>query len=1679
MTAKNNQVERLTKNMPITQRFALRKLSVGVVSVLLGTSIALGLNGETARADTSANRIMPQPAAAQTTLPTAVSANESQSNINTTTSTSKELTPTTPVDETAYTVTNVKAASEQGNGTDHTGRTNLAFDLDLDIANHEIESGNYINVSMGIPYQLTANDQQHILSYGGGASQTMPININYQATSGESYSTVIGYMRPVAANNRSYAISSPKSQVVKDLQDVTWEASQNNNTLGSNGNGGSNDSYQIVFNDELENIKTKYGKNNLSLARLHFNLTWHNITGFDLDEAPLDTRYFHLYSSATTAPTMLVPQNDIQIGNRRFTSGFKIPVEAKVKPADSFNQTIIPQSSSEYAVHTWYYNQQTKTWSIGDEAVRYPDHEETVALAAQSESGVKLGKHFTITVTKPADNDQVDYQFISAAGVKNALEKSIISHYENYNLDPVIDASNTYVTRKMISTTAPAITVKSTDSSDGLTRTYDVTVASDYIGFRKDTGIGLINWRPKNLDGVLPPANIKDPNADQIFTKGYYQGVALKDTALQNYLEQHPWKLTVTNEQGQELVNQEAGYYLQPYVYRNDTTSNSGILTGKVNNVENQQVKETIHYVYKDTDKEAAPTYTTKLGFARINNDGQWLAWTPANATFAAVEIPVIAGYHAVDEGGNLVKAIDAITVKHDSPDVNITVYYVADPQVLTYTVIDKDTQKVLENQVPLANGLSDEPLPTDTAAKYQQVIQGYQDKGYYLVSADKLPAAFDDNSSVNQNVTIYVAKRNQLHSEERTVTRTITYYDKDTGKQLDILPVKQAVKFTRQAVISGQNGSLLGYNLDGKQDSHGNYLIEETNGDKAWTPATGEWAASTNPILTEKGYELAEDANGQAYPLVAEGHPTALSGDEEVKVFYPEKVIVTNEELPVKRTVNYVYANGPRKGEIAAPSVHQQVTFTRPKKVNQVTGETKVDEWTTKDNQFSAVSSPAIDYYAPSQVTVAAMQAKPDDPNITVTVEYKTAPNAVTYTIIDDTDDKALVDHQSLTSGFADEALPASATAAYQGAIDHYRQLGYTVVSEDKLPSKFTHIDQNVVVHILMKNSLQVEHQTPTRTITYYDRATDKQIMIEGVTEPVIQQATFARQAIVAGPHHQIIGYTLNQQRDQNGNYLVEVPLANADQAWKLERGGWPASPNPDLQKYGYAAPEDTKGNPYPVVADGHPTALVPSESVKVYYQPRITSKEEQVQSLRTIHYVYTNGPRKGATAAPDVQQVVTFARSLTTNEVTKEINRGDWHVLQSETVKDGQSVIESDPTSFAAVISPSIKGYTPDQTVVASELAIQGEQPIEVTVNYTTEPHEITYSVIDDATGLTLINHARLGSGYADEQLPLAMRESYQNVSAHYEQLGYKLVSQETLPATFADHDLNVIVHLTHGTEKVTEQRIINEDICYEFVEGGIAAPSYQAAPIVFTRDGLTDQVTGKTSWESWEPVSDHFTPVVSPLVAGYTPSDQQIDEQYVTADSQDLHFIVLYSKDPVKPHPTPDEPDVPVTPIVPVTPVNPEKPASSSSAGSTPVQPDEPSQSDTPSSSGSASTQPSETPKSDGPTSSAVPNSEEPVVPEIPTTLTSTGINSTPVKAVSAAGESPVNEMPVSEPVTVHAVKGDATPTIGKNTSSTVSQKLPQTGNQHQSIWRVILGTFLGLFGISLGKRRKKNN
>lgn len=68
------------------------------------------------------------------------------------------------------------------------------------------------------------------------------------------------------------------------------------------------------------------------------------------------------------------------------------------------------------------------------------------------------------------------------------------------------------------------------------------------------------------------------------------------------------------------------------------------------------------------------------------------------------------------------------------------------------------------------------------------------------------------------------------------------------------------------------------------------------------------------------------------------------------------------------------------------------------------------------------------------------------------------------------------------------------------------------------------------------------------------------------------------------------------------------------------------------------------------------------------------------------TIHYVY----KDSSTAAPDFTNSVEFQRTATVDEVTGEVIYSDWSATD-------------DKTSFAAVSSPEIKGYTADKKVVA----------------------------------------------------------------------------------------------------------------------------------------------------------------------------------------------------------------------------------------------------------------------------------------------------------------------------------------------------------------------------------------
>lgn len=128
-----------------------------------------------------------------------------------------------------------------------------------------------------------------------------------------------------------------------------------------------------------------------------------------------------------------------------------------------------------------------------------------------------------------------------------------------------------------------------------------------------------------------------------------------------------------------------------------------------------------------------------------------------------------------------------------------------------------------------------------------------------------------------------------------------------------------------------------------------------------------------------------------------------------------------------------------------------------------------------------------------------------------------------------------------------------------------------------------------------------------------------------------------------------------------------------------------------------------------YEWVSDDYPKSGVTfadqPQSFVVHLKHKIVASSESKAVNQTIHYVYANGN----TAADDhIASPVQFTRSVTTDQVTGDKTYGAWTPVGG--------------TTFAAVTSPTITGYTPDQTQIDAIDNVTGETAdIVKTVIYT----------------------------------------------------------------------------------------------------------------------------------------------------------------------------------------------------------------------------------------------------------------------------------------------------------------------------------------------------------------------
>ena len=632
MVSKGNKKYLMTKQERLIPHYGLRKLSVGVASVLLSTSILMGMTTK-AQADTATGQVNQESSqtdkASDNNATNSVTLKNNQAPTETSITQKQGQTPaespassnssqqavtavklTTSInDQVGKSINVVTHDVTETTGNQETGQrgtTNLH--LELSVAADEIsriKNGDYLDISLGLPY-TTVDNQTYIFSYGA-VNKDNQTPIYYQGI-------IVGYLIP-AGNTESYKQSVPQ---YSGSGKPSWTVIDNNNNeelanLGSNGY------YQIIFNNALsEYVKKNPGKN--KKLTVSANLTWYNPSGNGERSAHKPSEMISLYGNNPSS-SKYTPSDDLKIGAQTFSSGISLNVVPKkqgtgeIAVADKIVQN---SQTGSIQAHTWI--------KIGDkEYLKIVDPTQSVGISLKN-----LERDFTITVTKPASNEDVKTSFVSAEDLKKQLQKNIVpvgNNASSYLSDQI--ANEDYYLSDQFAYTTPKINVAVSNNGDNQL-TYHVTIDGDYKGFRatSDDGtsaITLITWKPTDQVALMPGKGINSYNEDRSkvnynnnWVDGWLSGYQIQNKAVFDYMNAHPWHATVKGQGDSDPeYDSDWGYWI------GSTTDAKPTNKAYVDLTYYGFVNQTIHYVDAD-------------GNQMLDNSGKSIPDTVRQVTFTS-----------------------------------------------------------------------------------------------------------------------------------------------------------------------------------------------------------------------------------------------------------------------------------------------------------------------------------------------------------------------------------------------------------------------------------------------------------------------------------------------------------------------------------------------------------------------------------------------------------------------------------------------------------------------------------------------------------------------------------------------------------------------------------------------------------------------------------------------------------------------------------------------------------------------------------------------------------------------------------------------------------------------------------------------------------------------------------
>ena len=710
-----------------------------------------------------------------------------------------------------------------------------------------------------------------------------------------------------------------------------------------------------------------------------------------------------------------------------------------------------------------------------------------------------------------------------------------------------------------------------------------------------------------------------------------------------------------------------------------------------VESTETKEVKRMIHYVYED-GKEAAPDKVDTVTFTRIvtTNEatgektyGEWQA-KDDDTTFDEVLSPEIDKYNA-DQ-----KTVDkVIELTAESEDLEVTVTY--SPNMIESTET-KEVNQTIHYVYEDGKQAAPDKVDTLTFTRTVAMNEATGDKTFGQWQAKDDDTTFDevkspeiknyhaDKTSIDEvtgltaedkdrEVTVTYSPNMIESTETKEVKQTIHYVYEDSKKAA---PDKvDTVTFTRTVTTNEATGDKTFGQWQAKDD--------DTTFDEVQSPEIENYAPDKASV--EEVLGVNEDDK-----------------DSEITVTYAAKMETKIETRTIKQVIHYNYENG----ESAAGDHTDEVNFTRTVTTNLATNETTYSEWQAKDDDttFDEVLSPAIDKYNADQKKVdkvTGLTAEDKDREVTITyspnmiesTETKEVKQTIHY-VYEDSKEAAPDKTDTVTftrTVTTNEATGENTYGEWQAKDDD------TTFDEMKSPEiKNYHADKTSIEEV---TGLTAEDKDREVTVTYSPNMT-KSTETKEIKQTIHYMYEDGKEAAPDKVDTVTFTRTVTTNEATGDKTFGEWQVKDDDTTFDEVL-------SPAIDKYNADQKRVDKVTGL--------TAEDKNREVTVTYSPNMIESTETKEVKQTIHYIYEGGKE----AAPDKTDTVTFTRTVTTNEATGDKTFGEWQAKNND-------------TTFDAVKSKSIDGYTADLTTVKeqTELTVEDEDR-ELTVTYiknTTDP-------------------------------------------------------------------------------------------------------------------------------------------------------------------------------------------------------------------------------------------------------------------------------------------------------------------------------------------------------------------